>query len=504
LNSPAFKALLFSCLVYAALVNYEDFGTRWWCSVLLSQKLNDAFGLSVWGAYLAWTVFLQALLAVGLYFLFRRATRLYVAPIVAVVLFVVIGVPLSLVAVWLDARVVPFIYREGEGPSIHWQESCRVEHAHLLAPTGSRYGFLERSARAWMVSHATHEPMILLPSCSRVAYTASEGGEDELKKNFNREPEFDMGWNDVGFRHALFAKHVPSNSGKTWTSEFGYQFTPTSIMFQRQYFPGGCVIYRLSPQESRDIPCESSARCAVLSGDSDSLGSLELTAYSVSERRVEIAPWRNGSTLVVDISKVGPGFVSLKGVSVDRRRFLIRRQSSRLLRVKALDLEAHGFSYEYSEIAFDGQVIWRLPRIGEPDGARLVADSDAPNWVWWQSEDVPARGCCALEWRVGRSAGTHRAARGRNIVSVSLNSTGQLIAVSVSDIHRTGKVLDSVYVIRTRDGVEVFRQYLPPFTQSRLQFLGPSFLAYTDFDGSDGFVRVVKVPVGIGSAGHGP
>jgi hypothetical protein len=289
-NSPVWKALLSSCVVYVAPVNYADFGANCWCSVLLSPKLNDTFGASVWFAYLAWTVFLQGLLAASLYFLFRRATRLFVAPIVAAALFLFIGVPLSVVSVWLDARVVPFLYREGEGPAIDWQESCRVEHAHLLMPAAPRYGFLERSARAWMLSHATEEPMILLPEgCQSLAFSASKAGEDELKRIFRREPGFNIRWIHIGFRQALFDKHVPSNIGKTWTSEFGYQFTPTRVMFQRQYLPGGCVIYGLSPHESRDIPSESSASCPVLSGDSGSVGSLEGTAYSVSERRVEIA-----------------------------------------------------------------------------------------------------------------------------------------------------------------------------------------------------------------------
>ena len=84
--------------------------------------------------------------------------------------------------------------------------------------------------------------------------------------------------------------------------------------------------------------------------------------------------------------------------------------------------------------------------------------------------------------------------RGRNVISVSLDPTGELVAVSVSDLHEVGNVPDSVYVFRIRDGIEVFRRFLPPFSHPSVQFLGPSLLAYTDYDGSDGFVRVVKVP----------
>ena len=61
---------------------------------------------------------------------------------------------------------------------------------------------------------------------------------------------------------------------------------------------------------------------------------------------------------------------------------------------------------------------------------------------------------------------------------MNLSPSGRLIAISVGDRHNTGGIRDSVYVIRSRDEVEVFRRYLPPFTESRVQFLGSSLLAY--------------------------
>jgi hypothetical protein len=180
----------------------------------------------------------------------------------------------------------------------------------------------------------------------------------------------------------------------------------------------------------------------------------------------------------------------LEGVSTDRRRILIRRESSALLDARAPDLEARGFAHEHVEFAFDEQIIWRLPRVGDDDDARLVFD--APNWAWWQTESRRPVNCCRLEWTVDGVPRTYKVARGRSIISVSLYPTGTLLALSVSDRHWT--VSDSVYVIRTSDGSEVFRRYLPPLAQSRVQFLGPEFLAYTDLDGSDELVRVVKVP----------
>ena len=45
-------------------------------------------------------------------------------------------------------------------------------------------------------------------------------------------------------------------------------------------------------------------------------------------------------------------------------------------------------------------------------------------------------------------------------------------------------VADSVIVISTVDGKEVFRDSLPTYTRSDVVFLGPGRLAYTAWDGS--------------------
>jgi hypothetical protein len=387
---------------------------------------------------------------------------------------------------------VPALYRQDEGISIDWEESWRIRRAHLLAPQGPHYAFLERANRAWILDHAAERMLVLHAEGDRlVAHPANGGGENELRIPLTRDwISFD---DHVGLRYILFDKHVPSNWGKTWTPENGYQFTPTNVMFQRHYYPGGCVIYGFSQAERREIPAESDAACPLLSGDSDSLGSLESTTYSITERRVEISSTSRG-VFAVDTSAIGPGFVILEGISVARRRLLMKRESSWLLNVKAPDLEARGFSHEYSELNFEGQIMWRLPRVGDADDGRLLADSTG--WIWWQSA-AGEHGCCGLEWNLCCGPGTHRVARGRYIISVSLHPTGELIAVSVSDRHNTGAVRDAVYVIRSRDGGEVFRRYLPPLTKSRVQFLGSSFLAYTEVDGSDGLVRVVKVPPSV-------
>jgi hypothetical protein len=412
-----------------------------------------------------------------------------ILPVAAVVLFG--GMPLTIGAVWLDSRIVPWAYRESEGPSMDWPEVCRVEAAHLLAPPGSRYAFLEHAARAWIVNQKTGQPEILLPNGRQaVPYSPPAGRENELKSIFSAGPEFDITFIDAGLRYTLFGSKVPSHLHKSWSDEHGYQFTLASIVFARQYAPGGCVIHDLIRNTTRDHQIESWQSCPLLSADSGWLASLDGTTFSQDGRLVKVEALDGGKHIDVNISKAGPGFVVIEDVSISHPRLLVRRKSSRLIDVSGTVLERRGFNHEYLEVSFDGTPLWRLPRVGDGNSDQVLLGQGG--WVWWQS-DSEAPGCCQMEWQTAAGHKKHNVARGRSIVSVSLDPGAEFLAISVSDRHNTGQVQDSVYVIRTRDGSEVFRRYLPPLTRSRVQFLGEESLAYTEFDGKRAFVRMVKV-----------
>jgi hypothetical protein len=84
-TSALLKALLVSSVVYLAPINYYDFGSHVWGSVLLSPNLNDTFGVAVWVSYIALTIVLQALLVISLYSLFRLITWRFFTSIVVIV-----------------------------------------------------------------------------------------------------------------------------------------------------------------------------------------------------------------------------------------------------------------------------------------------------------------------------------------------------------------------------------------------------------------------------------
>lgn len=482
-----------SIALYFTPVSPYDFGARSWCVVLLFPLPVDTFTLLVRTGYLLFTLLLQTFLGVLFFHFFRRATHNIWIPVVFGAVFLLTGYPLSLVAVWLDARVVPAIYRSTEGSPIDWEESCRIDHSHLVSPAGPRYASLERSARAWLVSHSAHEPMVLQSCrCIATSYPTDGVGRKELTDSFTPSPRFDIRWDHAGIRHLLFDSHVPSYVDRSWSAEDGYQFTPTSLMFQRQYAPGGCVVFRFDARDQLSIPRSSTEGCPLLAEDGEHLARLENTTYSTTERQVVVEEDHGKPAMTVDISRIGAGFVVLEGLSIDSKRLLVSRQSSRLLNTPAPDLASKGFSHEYAEIAFNGEILWRLPVSREVDECRLIVDP--PNWVRWRYCGRGSVGPCGLDWSIDGRRGAHQPGRGRSIVAVTLQPAGRHIALSVSDLHTTGAVPDAVYVIRTDDGGEVFRRQLPPLANARVQFLGNTLLACTDFDGSDGFVRVVKLP----------
>lgn len=100
----------------------------------------------------------------------------------------------------------------------------------------------------------------------------------------------------------------------------------------------------------------------------------------------------------------------------------------------------------------------------------------------------------AVCWSLPAGAGAHRALNGRNIHSVAADPRGGLLAVSVSRALSIGDMKDAVYVLRSRDGSEVYRKYLPTYTRSQVAFPGPGFFAYTHFDGVKAQVRVLCAP----------
>ena len=78
---------------------------------------------------------------------------------------------------------------------------------------------------------------------------------------------------------------------------------------------------------------------------------------------------------------------------------------------------------------------------------------------------------------------------------VKVDPDGAYIAISETNAIRDNNVQDAVYVLRARDGKEVWHRHLPRYAgSSLLAFLGEKLFAYTDSDGTHPTVRVLQIP----------
>ena len=69
-------------------------------------------------------------------------------------------------------------------------------------------------------------------------------------------------------------------------------------------------------------------------------------------------------------------------------------------------------------------------------------------------------------------------------------SNGSYIAISETTTLSIGNARDVVYVLRTEDGADVFRRYLPHYSRSQVVFFDGGFMGYSDLEGT----HILKIP----------
>jgi hypothetical protein len=103
-------------------------------------------------------------------------------------------------------------------------------------------------------------------------------------------------------------------------------------------------------------------------------------------------------------------------------------------------------------------------------------------WLAWDA--YKENGAYQLMWSLDAGAGQHRLAKGRSITSAAIDPTGTLIAVSATTTLSIGSAPDLVFVIRARDGADVFRAYIPRYSRSAVVFFDGGLFAYSDDRGT--------------------
>ncbi len=330
-----------------------------------------------------------------------------------------------------------------------WPVACRIEDATLLQVRGPATPDLARAREAWIGPRAAPGTWKLLtgPDC-QIEETAhsrpSEGG-------------------------SLVA--VAAGGAALFTALEGDP--PVTRYWHLD--PASGVATELTPPE------EARYWVLTLSRDGRAVGWIESARSGQNwERRLktrEVATGRERTVLLSDLDRGQPEILALDGFEGGVMVFL----------------------YPGRVLAFDarGEPTWGPIDTGgiKHVGRNFVRIGDG--WVAW--EIYREEGRVRVVWDLPTGAGRREAPKGSGITDLAVSPDGALIAVSTSTKLNIGDIKDSLFVLRTRDGAEVYRRYFRRYTRTRMAFLGPRRLAVTraDLDQGGGWIEVLQVPEAV-------
>src|SRR5262249_51834643 len=97
-----------------------------------------------------------------------------------------------------------------------------------------------------------------------------------------------------------------------------------------------------------------------------------------------------------------------------------------------------------------------------------------------------------IAWATDAGAGLRRIPKGSAITAAAIDASGRYVAFSTTTTLNIGSVRDTVAVLRTSDGRDVFRRFLPRFSRTNVAFVGQDYFAYSDGVNT----HVLRVPHG--------
>ena len=146
---------------------------------------------------------------------------------------------------------------------------------------------------------------------------------------------------------------------------------------------------------------------------------------------------------------------------------------------------------EFVAVNENGDTVWGPL---QPNGTYSPAKNlrRIPNgWVAWDAyrdDDERAR----IVWSLNGAVRVREVPKGRGISSVAVHPDGRFIAVSTGPVVNLGDIGDSVFILNTADGRDVFRRQLPAYSRVRLAFVGSDHLAMAPSPMNRSVLDVVK------------
>ena len=349
-----------------------------------------------------------------------------------------------------------------------WAVECVVEDLRLSVVRTPGDLSVQRAGQAW-VMRSSHEiqrlGLLSMPGCEVT------------------DLELDAG----RYTHVRFAVR----GGKAlYTTYEGPSNLPTSQRERWWFYPGA---------GAESIPLDGVRSDAILSNDSEWLAWIERSKERSDEASAEFEKWRQeaGTTgdaihhdaLLLELHLRAILTSETRVVSLTKLRSFGASPIS--LNMSAGELTVYGNRRGFAVVGLDGSLKWGPM---QPEGletwSRNFLQVGKEGWVVWKNpEEMRAS---MIAWSLPHGSGSHHVAKGRRIYSLSVDSAGRYIGLSVGVRYSFGTVRDSVYVLKGRDGSEVFRRYFPLYTKPRVQFIGSGYFVVTD--PRQRLLRVLRVP----------
>ncbi len=332
-----------------------------------------------------------------------------------------------------------------------WALACRIEDATLLQVRGPATPDLARAQEAWVASTTAPDTWKLLtgPDCRLEATAHSRPTE----------------------RGSLAA--VAAGGAAIFTAYVGD--------------PAVTRYWHLDPVSGRateltpPLPPDLRYWLVTLSRDGKAVGWIESERSGRNwERRLktrEVATGRERDVLLQGLDRGQPEILALDGFEGG---VMVSLYPGRVLAFDGTGRPAWG-PIDTGEIKHVGR---NFVRIGD-------------GWVAW--EIYREEGRLRIVWDLPQGSGRREVPKGSGIKDLAVSPDGELIAVSTSTNLNIGNVRDSLFVLRSRDGVEVYRRFFRKYTRTRMAFLGPRHLAVTraNLDKGGGWIEVLEVPEAV-------
>jgi hypothetical protein len=411
----------------------------WLLGESLLQELSAADRESLWRiADVALALTAQAALGLMLAWSLRGSRLRLLAWIPAIPLLLA-GLNMAYLA------VIPshFLIESDTAPEVtNWKEHCFVPAVSLM-PIRTPVNQPAKGVREWWVQRPDGRYALLrLPDCAVV-----DAGLPSPTVQTGGQVDFMLGLQfSAPGGAAVFERLVPRISERT------------SWLLTAPGTP-------LAPIEPPDL----AEGAPILSDTADAVAwirRVEGSTPPVLERVTirALAPSPGPDSVDVELAPFGAASYTLLGVDSVAREAILWRNDQPLV---------VGFDGERRDIPF-------TPVSIRPQASTYLRHRGG--WIVWDA--YRDEGPYWLSWSLAAGSGTSRTNNGRSITSAAVDPEGRLIAMSETTTLSIGSARDTVYVIRTSDGAEVFRVYLPRYARSQVVFFEGDLFGYSDLAGT--------------------